>query len=111
MNNSGFYYYVKKINTTEALKFWSEIENTSDEYISREAFEEGDYLLPNHSNISSNMIKEHCKLEEIIQFIYDNNVLHFYYNQPERRQELFKYYNAFDSISTTLKNKNYARKF
>ena len=106
-----FYYYVKKINTTEALKFWSEIENTSDEYISREAFEEGDYLLPNHSNISSNMIKEHCKLEEIIQFIYDNNVLHFYYNQPERRQELFKYYNAFDSISTTLKNKNYARKF
>ena len=57
------------------------------------------------------MIKEHCKLEEIIQFIYDNNVLHFYYNQPERRQELFKYYNAFDSISTTLKNKNYARKF
>lgn len=67
--------------------------------------EEHNFLI-NDDDLTTETIKNNRKLNEIINFIYKNNVLEFYFKYDEKRkQELLSYAKKFNSITMSLKNK------
>ncbi|MDT2829722.1 AAA family ATPase [Vagococcus carniphilus] len=100
-----FRHYVKINDRKECQEFWITMDETNDLAESREFFEEHNFLI-NDDDLTTETIKNNRKLNEIINFIYKNNVLEFYFKYDEKRkQELLSYAKKFNSITMSLKNK------
>lgn len=105
-----FRYYVKSENKCESYQFWITMDEINNLNETREFFEEHNYLLDDN-DLTIEKIKKHKKLKEIIEFIYNNNVLEFYFKYNEKRKsDLLLYANKFNFISSSLRAKNDSNK-
>lgn len=106
-----FSYYVRLKNEEEAREFWINLDVSSPNSQSREYYEENNYLIEDENNLITDKIKNHSKLGEITQFIFNENVLDFYYMYDEsRKKELLEYAERFFHLTEILNTKNYSKR-
>lgn len=104
-----FSHYVSLKNQQESREFWLNLDTSSPNSESREYYEQNNYLI-DERNLTTDKIKNHSKLSEITEFIFNENVLDFYYAYDDsRKTELFEYADKFFELTNTLDTKNYSK--